>query len=48
MTIKNNGKFEEELTCLLKPDMRNSTNFVSSTPNSKKNCSLIGSFHQSI
>ena len=36
MTIKNNGKFEEELTCLLKPDMRNSTNFVSSTPKSSK------------
>ena len=34
MTMKNNAKFEEELTCHFK--MRNSTNFDSSTQKSKK------------
>ena len=48
MAIKNNAKYEEELTCHFKTDMRNSTNFDSNTRNSKKNCSLIGSFDQSI
>ena len=36
MTLKNNAKFEEELTCHLKTDMRNLTNFDSSTRKSKK------------
>ena len=36
MTIKNNEKFEEELTCNLKTDMKNFTNFDSSTRKSKK------------
>ena len=27
MTMKNNAKFEEELTCRFKTDMRNLTNF---------------------
>ena len=36
MTIKNNEKFEEELTCNLKTDMKNLTNFDSSTRKSKK------------
>ena len=36
MTIKDNAKFEEELTCHFKTDMRNLTNFDSSTRKSKK------------
>ena len=36
MTIKNNAKFEEELTCRFKTDMRNSTNFDLSTRKSEK------------
>ena len=31
MTMKNDTKFEEELTCEFKTDMRNLTNFDSST-----------------
>ena len=30
-TMKNNGKFEEELTCHIKTDMKNLTNFDSGT-----------------
>ena len=37
MTVKNNAKFEEELTCHFKTDMRNLTNFDLSTRKSKKN-----------
>ena len=37
MTMKNNAKFEEELTFHFKTDMRNLTNFDSSTRKSKKN-----------
>ena len=44
MTMKNNAKFEEELTCYFKTDLRNLTNFDSSTRKSKK----IGSFDKSI
>ena len=36
MTMKNNAKFEEELTFHFKTDIRNLTNFDSSTQNSKK------------
>ena len=36
MTMKNNTKIEEELTCRFKIDMRNSTNFDTSTRKSKK------------
>ena len=36
MAMKNNAKFEEELTFHFKTDMRNLTNFDSSTPKSKK------------
>ena len=36
MTMKNNVKFEEELTCHFKTDMRNLTNFDSNTQKSKK------------
>ena len=35
ITMKNNAKFEEELTCHFKTDMRNLTNFNSSTRKSK-------------
>ena len=36
VTMKNDAKFEEELTCHLKNDMRNLTNFDSKTQKSKK------------
>ena len=36
MTIKNNARFEEELTCRFKTAMMNLTNFDSSTWKSKK------------
>ena len=36
MTLKNNAKYEEELTCHFKTDMGNLTNFDSSTQTSKK------------
>ena len=36
MTIKNNAKSEEELTCHFKFDTRNLTNFDSSTSKTKK------------
>ena len=36
MTMKNNTKFEEELNCHFKIDMRNLINFDSSTQKSKK------------
>ena len=39
MTMKNDSKFEEELTCRSKIDMGNLTNFHSSTWKSQ-NCSL--------
>ena len=49
MAMKNIAKFEEEMACHFKTDMKNLTNFVSSTRKSKKiDCSLIGSFDQSI
>ena len=35
MTMKNNAKFDKELTCHFKIDMRNLTNFDSSTQKSK-------------
>ena len=35
MTMKNDAKFEEELTCRYKIDMRNLTNFDPSTQNLK-------------
>ena len=41
MTMKNKAKFEEEFTFHFKTDMRNLTNFNSTTQKSKKNCSLI-------
>ena len=36
MALKNDGKFEEELTCQFKFDMRNLTNFDLNTQKSKK------------
>ena len=36
MAMKNNGKFEEELTFHFKTDMRNLTNFDLSTQKSKQ------------
>ena len=36
MTLKNDGKSEEELTCRFKIDMRNLTNFDPSTRKSQK------------
>ena len=36
MTMKNDAKLEEELTCRFKTDMRNLTNFDSSTQKSLK------------
>ena len=48
MTLKNDAKFEEELTCRLKIYMRNFTNFDRSTRKSQK-CSLSWApFEQSI
>ena len=35
MTIKNDAKFEEELTCQLKVDMRNLMNFAPTTQKSQ-------------
>ena len=39
MTMKNDSKFEEELLCHFKIDMRNLKNFDSNTRKSKK-CAL--------
>ena len=36
MAMKNNAKFKEELTCHFKTDMRNLTNFDSSSQKSKR------------
>ena len=36
MTVKNDAKFKEELTCRFKIDMRNLTNFDPSTRKSQK------------
>ena len=36
MTMKNDEKFEEELTCRFKTDMRNLTNFDPSTQKSQQ------------
>ena len=36
MTMKNDTKFEEELTCRFKTDMRNLTDFDPSTQKSQK------------
>ena len=43
MTMKNNAKFEEELTCHFKIDMKNLANFDSSSQKTENNCSIAGS-----
>ena len=40
MTMKNDAKFEEELTCHFKVDMRNLTNFDPSTFIRAQRCSF--------
>ena len=42
MTMKNDAKFEIELTCLFKIDIRNLTNFDPSTLKISKICTLMG------
>ena len=44
MTVMNDAKFEEELTCCFKIDMRNLTNFDPSTQKVSKIFTLMGSF----
>ena len=48
LTIKNDAKFEVELTCQLKSDMRYLTNFEQSTQKSKKSVLQRSVFYQSI
>ena len=48
MTIKNDAKFEEELTCQFKIDMRNLTNLVRSTRKFQKFALQWGAFDQSV
>ena len=48
MTMKNDKKIEEELTCRFKIDMRNSTNFDTSTQKSKKIVFQLAPCNQSI
>ena len=43
-TMKNDAKFEEELTCQFKIDMWNLTNCDPSTKKSQKKCALIDCF----
>ena len=44
MTMKNDARFEEELTCRFKIDMRNLTNFDQSTLKSPKFALYMGSY----
>ena len=46
--MKNDEKFEEELTCRFKSDIRNLTNFDSSTRKSQKLALTWVAFDQSI
>ena len=48
MAMKNEVKFEEELTCRFKIDMRNLTNFDSSTQQSQKFSLYWAPFEQSL
>ena len=48
MTPKNDAKFEEELTCLFKIDMKNLTNFDPSTQKSKNLALQWAVFDQSM
>ena len=47
ITLKNDAKFEEELTCALKNDMRNLVNFTGA-PKNLKICNLRDVFVQGI
>ena len=44
MKIKNDAKFEKELTCQFKIDTRNLTNFEPSTRKSQWICTFMGCF----
>ena len=48
MAMKNDTKFEEELTCEFKMDMRNLTNFEPSTQKSQKFAVQQVAFDQSM
>ena len=48
MTMKNDAKFEEELTCQFKIDMRNLTNFDLSTRKSQNFELFWAAFDESI
>ena len=48
MTLKNDENFEEKLTCRFKIDIRNLTNFDSSTRKSQKSEFEWAAFNQSI
>ena len=48
MTIKNDSKFEKELICQFKIDMRNLTNFDLSTQKSQKFALELAGFDQGI
>ena len=48
MTMKNDSKFEEELTCQFKTDMRNLTNFNPNTRKTQKFTLQWADFDQSI
>ena len=48
MIMENDAKFEEDLTCQFKTDMRNLTNFDPSTRKTQKITLKWGAFDQSI
>ena len=48
MTMKNDARFEEELTCQFNIDMRNLTNFDPSTRKTKKIILQWSAFDQNI
>ena len=48
MAIKNDAKFEQELTCRFKIDMKNLTNLDPSTEKSQKSALQWVSFDQSM
>ena len=48
MTLKNDEKYEQELTCRFKIDMRNLTNFDSRTRKSQKFILYWAAFDRSI
>ena len=48
MTIKNDAKFEKELTCQFKIDMRNLTKFGPRTQKSEKFAFCWATFDQSV